>query len=126
MSLAAAVRPARDGAFLDVSVATGRSEAAFPAGFDPWRERIKVRVTAAPRDGEANRELLDLAKAFFDAPVAIASGDKDPQKRLWVGRPPDEVVARLEWAGVGDEEDETGPRAGGDAGPGGQASSTQR
>lgn len=102
MALSDAVKPARDGAFVDVSVLPGAPKARFPESFDAWRHRVKAKVQAPPRDGQANAELLDLARAFFDADVTLVTGNTQPRKRLWVGLPPERVVKRLAEAGLSD------------------------
>lgn len=102
MPVDSAVRPARDGCFVDVTVTPGSAEgdAGFPTAFDDWRGRVKARVIEPPEDGRANRELIERAAAFFEADVTIVSGDLEPRKRLWVGRSVGEVVQRLTDAGI--------------------------
>lgn len=98
--VSSAVKPARDGAFLDVTLSPGSDDAAFPASFDRWRDRVKARVRSAPEDGKANQELVDLAESFFDADVTIVRGQTQPRKRLWIDLPRDRVVRRLGEAGL--------------------------
>lgn len=102
MALSAAVQPARDGAFLDISVRPGAPKADFPGTFDTWRNRLRAKVEAPPEDGKANVELVERAKAFFEADVTLVRGSTQPEKRLWVALPPDRIVQRLTEAGLGD------------------------
>lgn len=96
MPVSSAVDGTDDGAFLDVKVTTSSDDAAFPADYDRWRDLVTARVTAPPEDGRANAELTAAAKGFFQADVEIARGHTVPRKRLWIGRPADDVVTRLE------------------------------
>ncbi|MBW3583808.1 MAG: DUF167 family protein [Euryarchaeota archaeon] len=68
---------------LFVSVAAGGREARFPDGYDPWRERRGVRVTAPPSDGTANREVCAIVRAFLGATaVGVQSTRGEVLRRL--------------------------------------------
>jgi len=53
-------------------------------------ERLKIRITAAPANGQANRQLVRfLAKLFHtkQAAVTIVSGQTSRHKRLCISKP---------------------------------------
>jgi uncharacterized protein (TIGR00251 family) len=55
-----ALRPVgEDGISLDIYVEPGASTASF-GPYDPWRQRIKVRVTAPATEGRANTEMASI------------------------------------------------------------------
>ncbi len=55
-----AVRGAGPGAVaLEIHVEPGSSRPGL-AGYDPWRRRLRLRVAARPREGAANREVVEL------------------------------------------------------------------
>jgi uncharacterized protein (TIGR00251 family) len=59
----------------------------FPAGFNPWRGRIGIRVRAPAQEGRANQEVVASVAAFFRVPaarVAVESGHLDSRKSLLV------------------------------------------
>lgn len=100
--MAGPVRPCADGVLLLVEVVPGASEDAFPAGYNPWRERVQARVTAPPADGRANAALCRLVAEHFRvgaADVSVTAGHTSRQKTLLV-RGVDETTARAKLAGV--------------------------
>lgn len=60
------------------------------AGVVGWEDGIlKVRVSSAPVDGKANRELIQLLSSYFKTDksrVTIVSGEKSRLKRLIIQR----------------------------------------
>jgi len=96
--IAAALEKQGDNTLVRVRVSTGSDTARFPAGYDQWRHCIMAAVTAPPERGRANRELLELASAFFDLAsdeIALAYGHTSREKGILVGRPIDHVTRRL-------------------------------
>lgn len=82
-----AVQEAPGGARLLLDVAPGASNVAFPAGFDPWRVRIGLRVQAPAQDGKANADVVRVLAAFFHHPTArihIEAGASDRRKAVRV------------------------------------------
>ena len=73
--------------------------AAEGIGWDPWRRRWVVRVTAAAQAGEANRQVLDLVERLLGSgpgSVTLQHGATSPAKLLRVrGLSPEEVDRRL-------------------------------
>jgi uncharacterized protein (TIGR00251 family) len=53
---------------LDLYVEPGASTSAV-GPYDPWRQRIKVRVTAPATGGKANEELVRTLAQLFDVPA---------------------------------------------------------
>lgn len=54
--------------------------------------RLKIRITAAPVDGKANKHLIRFLAKQFKVPqdrVAIMSGDNSRQKRVMITHPQD-------------------------------------
>lgn len=100
--VAAAVTETSDGTRLALEVRPGAREAAFPAGFDPWRGRIGIRVAAPAQDGRANADVIATVARFFDRPerdVAVVAGPKSTQKTVAVrGVDAASAVQRLEAA----------------------------
>lgn len=80
---------------LFVSVAASAREARFPDGYDPWRKRIGVRVTAPPSDGLANREVCAIVRDFLGATVVeVQGGHTSVLKTLRVVGPTREEALR--------------------------------
>ncbi len=95
----AGVRAASAGVSIDLEVTPGASARAFPAGYNAWRERVEIRVTAPPENGKANEDVIEAIAAFFEVPLAhvvITSGHKDRRKSaLIVGLGIDTALTRL-------------------------------
>lgn len=95
----AAVRGNEDGVRLSVDVVPGADRTLFPAGYNRWRRRITVRVSAPPKEGEANQALIQAVAAFLAVPasrIRIAAGARSRQKALVVeGLGLEEVLRRL-------------------------------
>lgn len=94
-----AVRAHADGVTLEVEIVPGASRAAFPSGYDPWRNRLQARVAAPAVEGRANLALVELVADFFELPVRsvrILQGETSRQKRLLVvGVAREEALRRL-------------------------------
>ncbi len=91
--------PRRDGGLLAVRVQprAGRNEVVG------WQGAVlRVRVTAAPADGQANRAVIELLADAFGVPrsaVALVSGARSRDKLVRVGlHSLDELRARLDGA----------------------------
>jgi uncharacterized protein (TIGR00251 family) len=71
---------------LDLYVEPGASETSI-GPYDPWRQRIKVRVAAPATSGKANKELVRAIADLFDLPsrsVHIARGATTRRKTVQV------------------------------------------
>ena len=93
---------------LDLKVTPGARQ----AGFDGWftdadgRRRLKVKVTAAPEKGKANKAVVKmLAKALGVAPsdIEVVRGETDRNKTLQIAGPADELSRRIATIGGAEE-----------------------
>lgn len=91
---------------LDLKVTPG----ARHDGFDGWftdadgRRRLKVKVTAAPEKGKANRAVVKLlAKRLGVAPsdIEVVHGETGRDKTLQIAGPDDDLRRRIETIGGG-------------------------
>lgn len=85
---------------LDLKVTPG----ARKTGFDGWftdadgRKRLKVKVTAAPEKGKANKAVVKLlARALGVAPsdIEVVHGETDRNKTLQIAGAADELRRRI-------------------------------
>ncbi|MET0539269.1 MAG: DUF167 family protein [Xanthobacteraceae bacterium] len=77
----------------------GRDAVEGIAGLADGCSVLKVRVRAAPHEGEANAALIRfLAKMLRVAPrdIQLAGGATTRLKRLWIAGPADALSSRLE------------------------------
>lgn len=100
MGVKDAVR-SRDGAVLvDVTVTPSADEAAFPAGYNEWRDRFEARVEEQARDGQANAALCKLVADALDVKVrqvAVHRGQTSRRKTLAIhGAAIEEIRSLLE------------------------------
>lgn len=61
-------------------------------------ERLKVKIKAAPRDGEANEALIEFFAEILGigkSKVEIIQGESSRQKVIWVALPPESVITSL-------------------------------
>ena len=99
MSMEGAMQATLDGAVIvALQVQPGASSASL-AGFDAWRNRIVVRLTARAQAGQANRALCAQLAAWLGCPassVTIIEGHASRQKRVRIeGLGVDAVLASL-------------------------------
>ncbi len=99
MAFEDAIRSASDGTVIDIEASPGAKETKVPAGFNPWRKRILVKLKAPPEKGKANGELIDSLARLFGVPAArieITSGATDSKKSLKIkGMAREDVVSAL-------------------------------
>ena len=83
---------------MDLYVEPGAAESAL-GPYDPWRQRIKARVTAPASKGKANNELAALLGGVLGAPpggVRILRGATTRRKTVAVeGVEPEAALAAL-------------------------------
>jgi uncharacterized protein (TIGR00251 family) len=75
-----------DGCVIHLRVSFGRKRR-FPAGFDPWRNRIGIEVDVEPVRGRANRQVLRLVGAVLalsEKDVKLAYGHTSREKGVFV------------------------------------------
>ena len=82
-----AVHPSGSGASLDLEVTAGVRKPEFPAGYNPWRKRIGIKVAAQAQKGQANADVVATVAGFFGVTptsVTIESGSLDSRKTVLV------------------------------------------
>jgi uncharacterized protein (TIGR00251 family) len=99
MSFEDAIRPASDGAIIDLEASPGARETKVPAGYNQWRKRLLVKLKAPPERGKANEELIDALARLLNVPsvnIEITSGATNSRKSVKVrGMAREDVVKAL-------------------------------
>ena len=78
------LREADGGSIVDIYVQASANETEI-IGIEPWRERLKITVTARPRGGQANREVLQALAEWTGArasELSIVSGHSSRRKSV--------------------------------------------
>lgn len=99
MNLEKAIKETGDGVILKIKVKTNSSRQKFPAGYDEWKGCIVVETPAQPVQGKANKEIVEMARKFFDLKgdeISIAYGNKSSEKGLFLKRARDYVIKKIE------------------------------
>ena len=76
-----------NGTTIDLFVTADSKKCVFPAGFNKWRKRIDVKVSAKAKDNQANIEVVKIIAEFFNKPVKnvyITSGKKTREKTVLI------------------------------------------
>ena len=93
------LREAGDGCILDIYVQPSARRTEI-GGIELWRERLKISVTARPRGGKANREVLQALAEWTGVGVSemsIVSGHSSRRKSVRIeGIAPNRINALLE------------------------------
>ena len=93
------IREADGGSGVDIYVQASANRTGI-VGIELWRERLKISVTARPRGGEANREVLQALAERTGARVSELSIVSGPSSRLKSERiegiGTNRIIARLE------------------------------
>ena len=93
------LREADGGSVIDIYVQASANRTEI-IGIEPWRERLKISVTARPRGGDANREVLQALAEWMGARVSelsIVSGHSSRRKSVRIeGIAPNRISALLE------------------------------
>jgi len=93
------LREADGGSVVDIYVQASANRTEI-IGIEPWRERLKISVTARPRGGEANREVLQALAEWTGVRVSemsIVSGHSSRRKSVRIeGIAPNRISALLE------------------------------
>jgi uncharacterized protein (TIGR00251 family) len=80
-----AVIKQKNGANLFLFITPNADISLFPAGFNNWRNRIEVKVTAKAKDNKANLEVVKIIAKFFNISiknVSIIHGKKSRDKTV--------------------------------------------
>lgn len=65
-------------------------------GIDRWRERIKIKVSAPPVGGKANKELIKFLSKLLGKEIVILRGETSREKDLLIkGASIEEVKKKL-------------------------------
>lgn len=76
-----AVIEVKDGILVDIEVSP-KSMKFEVIGYNKWRDKIEVRIKAAPEKGKANKEIIKEFSKLTKSPVKIISGLKSQKKTL--------------------------------------------
>lgn len=76
-----AVVEVKDGILVDIEVSP-KSMKFEVIGYNKWRDKIEVRIKAAPEKGKANKEIIKEFSKLTKYPVEILSGFKSQHKTL--------------------------------------------
>ena len=106
VSWAGAVTEEEDGVGILLEVSPGSRRGAAITGYNPWRRRVQCTVSAPPRGGKANRDLVALFAEALSVPasaVTLAAGAASREKRVHVrGLTAGEALTRLHAAAESD------------------------
>ena len=84
--LASVIHTSKKGIVLDIEVSPGSKKVGL-SSINPWRKTLGLSVKAAPKKGEANKDVLDLLARVFgisSANITILSGATSSTKRIEV------------------------------------------
>jgi uncharacterized protein len=88
------------GTQIAIEVTAGAKAAAFPAGYNEWRNTIGCRVTSPALEGRANKAVMTLIARKLKVPassVRIQSGAASSQKKVLVtGMSREEILSCLQ------------------------------
>jgi len=81
------VKKHKDGITIDLFVTPDSKKCIFPAGFNKWRKKIEIKVSAKAKDNLANLEVIKIVAKFFNKTIKnvyIVSGKKTKNKTVLV------------------------------------------
>jgi hypothetical protein len=97
-----------DGVTILLEVSPGSRRGASVTGYNAWRRRVQCTVSAPPRGGKANRDVLELLSDVLSVPassVTLASGGASREKKVHVRNlTEEEALARLHAAAASHDE----------------------
>ena len=79
------IKKYRDGALLYIFVTPNAKSIIFPAGYNPWRKRIEIKVSSEAKDNKANIDVIKTIADYFcksSKDITIVSGQKNKEKTL--------------------------------------------
>ncbi len=79
---------------IDISVSP-RSNRPGADGYDEWRKRMILRVSAPPLDGRANKEVCQYFSDLTGFRADVTNGQTSRQKTVRVHGDPGKVMAKL-------------------------------
>ena len=78
-----AIRDSKNGVLIDLNVSPNAKKTEI-VGYNEWRKSIEVRVSAPPKGGKANAELIKFFESIFKSNVKIIKGQTSTQKTILV------------------------------------------
>jgi len=78
------IKQTKDGVVLLVHVQPNAKKNSVE-GIDEWRGRIKIKVSAPPVGGKANRELTKFLSKLLGKEIVILRGETSREKELLIG-----------------------------------------
>ena len=82
---------------MTIDVSTGAAKSQI-VGVNRWRGTLRVRISAEPRDGAANEELLRFLSEKLDVAkgdIVIMKGEKSSKKIVYLPIPLERVTSAL-------------------------------
>jgi uncharacterized protein (TIGR00251 family) len=92
------VKPHGTGCVVTIDVSIGAAKSQI-VGVNHWRGTLHVRISAEPRDGAANEELLRFLSEKLGVPrgdIVIMRGEKSSRKVVHLPIPSDRATSALE------------------------------
>ncbi|NJE07381.1 YggU family protein [Thermococcus sp. M39] len=90
------IKQTKDGVILLVHVQPNAKKNSIE-GIDKWKGRIKIKVSAPPVGGKANKELIKFLSKLLGKEVVIIRGETSREKDLLIkGASMEEVKKKLE------------------------------
>lgn len=80
---------------IDISVSP-RSNRPGPDGYDEWRRRMILRVSAPPLDGRANKEVCQYFSGLTGSKAEVTAGQTSRQKTVRIIGDPECTMSALE------------------------------
>lgn len=83
--------------FVDVDISVSpRSNRPGPDGYDEWRRRMILRVSAPPLDGRANKEVCQYFSGLTGSKAEVTVGQTSRQKTVRMTGDPKRIMSSLE------------------------------
>ncbi len=87
MSFKKALKKLGSGVVINIEVTPGSKKLCVPSGYNPWRERIEVRLSQNARKGKANDQLVSALADLFGlhtSDVSIVNGMHNSKKSVLI------------------------------------------
>ncbi len=94
MNISDVCRTVQGSVEIDVSVSP-RSNRPGPDGYDEWRRRLILRVSAPPLDGRANKEVCQYFSELTGCRAEVSAGQTSRQKTVRIPGDPAGIMAKL-------------------------------
>lgn len=83
--------------FVDIDISVSpRSNRPGPDGYDEWRRRMILRVSAPPLDGRANKEVCQYFAGVTGSKTEVTAGQTSRQKTVRIFGEPERTLSALE------------------------------